>query len=275
MWREFFGPQARIIGVDFNPAAKRWEQDGFEIHIGDQAKPESWQALFAKIGTVDVLLDDGGHTFEQQIVTVCEALPHIRDGGMIAVEDTHTSYFKDFGYPTRYSFIEWAKVMADNINTRFPGINQPFSRLPYKDSVFSLHFYESIVGFKIRRDICTPSHPVSNGAPTAKHEDYRNKTNLIGTVEARSNALARRLDFLRTVPVLWRGLACAGCATCFEGADGCIRLDAEMSVCQAAGIRSRNPADGSATAAGVRPRPGYSGLGPWPWRRGLSAWPSG
>lgn len=207
MWREFLGPQARIIGVDFNPAARRWEQDGFEIHIGDQAKPEFWQALFEKIGTVDVLLDDGGHTFEQQIVTVCEALPHIRDGGLIAVEDTHTSYFKDFGYPTRYSFIEWAKVLVDNINSRFPGINEPFSRLPYKDTIFSLHFYESIVGFKIRRDICMPSHPVSNGAPNAKHEDYRNKTNLIGSVEARSNALARRLDFLRKVPILWRALS--------------------------------------------------------------------
>lgn len=209
MWREFFGPKARIIGLDFNPAAKRWEQDGFEIHIGDQAKPEFWQELFAKIGNVDILLDDGGHTFEQQIVTVCEALPHVRDGGLIAVEDTHTSYFKDFGYPTPYSFIEWTKVIVDNINSRFPGINQPFSTLPYKDSVFSLHFYESIVGFKIRRDICVPSHPVSNGAPTRQHEDFRNKDSLIGTVEERSNALSRRLAFLRNMPFLWRTLSAA------------------------------------------------------------------
>lgn len=207
MWREFFGPRARIIGIDFNPAAKRWEQDGFEIHIGDQGRPEFWRDLFAKIGKADILLDDGGHTFEQQIVTVCEALPHIRDGGMIAVEDTHTSYFKDFGYPTRYSFIEWTKVIVDNINSRFPGINEPFSTLPYKDSVFSLHFYESVVGFKIRRDICVPSHPVSNGAPTRQHEDFRNKDSLIGTMVDQSNALSRRLAFLRKVPFLWRTLS--------------------------------------------------------------------
>ena len=31
MWRDYFGPKARIIGVDFNPNAKKWEEHGFEI----------------------------------------------------------------------------------------------------------------------------------------------------------------------------------------------------------------------------------------------------
>ena len=26
MWREFFGPNARIIGIDLNPNAKKWEK---------------------------------------------------------------------------------------------------------------------------------------------------------------------------------------------------------------------------------------------------------
>ena len=69
MWREFFGPKARIIGVDLNPAAKKWEQDGFEIHIGDQSDPGFWKAFTAEIGEIDVFLDDGGHTYRQQIVT--------------------------------------------------------------------------------------------------------------------------------------------------------------------------------------------------------------
>ena len=37
MWREFFGPEARIIGVDLNPNAKKWEEEGFEIFIGSQS----------------------------------------------------------------------------------------------------------------------------------------------------------------------------------------------------------------------------------------------
>jgi hypothetical protein len=29
MWRDYFGPQARIIGVEFNPDAVRWREHGF------------------------------------------------------------------------------------------------------------------------------------------------------------------------------------------------------------------------------------------------------
>ena len=36
MWRKFFGPKARIIGVDLNPDALEWEKQGFEIIIGDR-----------------------------------------------------------------------------------------------------------------------------------------------------------------------------------------------------------------------------------------------
>jgi hypothetical protein len=39
MWRNFFGKEARIIGIDLNPLAKKWEDDGFEIHIGSQSNP--------------------------------------------------------------------------------------------------------------------------------------------------------------------------------------------------------------------------------------------
>ncbi len=37
MWRDFFGPKARIIGVDLNPNAKKWTEHGFEIFIGSQS----------------------------------------------------------------------------------------------------------------------------------------------------------------------------------------------------------------------------------------------
>ena len=96
MWREFLGAHARIVGIDLNPQAKRWEKDGFEIYIGSQSDSIFWKELFEKVGDADVVLDDGGHTYEHQIVTAHECIPHIRNGGLLIVEDTHTSYFKDF-----------------------------------------------------------------------------------------------------------------------------------------------------------------------------------
>ncbi len=173
MWRDYFGPEARIIGVEFNPDAVRWREHGFEIHIGSQSDPQFWNQFFQTVGAVDIVLDDGGHTYEQQISTVHYCLPHVKDGGMIAVEDTHTSYFKDFGYPSRYSFIEWVKVLLDNINSRFHSVNA--SQLDYKNSIHSIETFESVVAFKIDREACIPGHPVTNAGQSVNPQDYRFK----------------------------------------------------------------------------------------------------
>jgi hypothetical protein len=107
MWRDFFGPGARIIGIDLNPDAKKWEKDNFEIFVGSQSDENFWDQLFLSVGDVDVVLDDGGHTNEQQIITAEKCFPHIKDGGMLIVEDTHTSYMTKFGNPSKYSFISF------------------------------------------------------------------------------------------------------------------------------------------------------------------------
>jgi cephalosporin hydroxylase len=111
MWREFFGPEARIIGIDNNPRCKDFEKLGdFEIFIGDQGDPIFWETLKEKEVQIDLLLDDGGHTNRQQIVTTFHSLDLIKDGGLIIVEDTHASYMKEFGNPSKYSFSNTARI---------------------------------------------------------------------------------------------------------------------------------------------------------------------
>lgn len=171
MWREFFGPQARIIGVELNPLAKKWEEHGFEIHTGSQADPDFWKQFFAKVGPVDILLDDGGHFHDQQIITTVEAIPHIKDGGLLVVEDVHTSYMPKFNSPSRYSFINFAKSIADRINARFPGLD--ISTQELGKNVFSVAFYESIVSMKIDRRKCFTAAPIKNAGETAHAKDFR------------------------------------------------------------------------------------------------------
>lgn len=170
MWRDYFGPGARIIGIDFNPQAKRLETDGFEIHIGNQADPLFWRDFIAAVGPIDVLLDDGGHTFEQQIVTVDSVLPAIVDGGLVVVEDTHTSYLADFGGPSSRSFVGWAKTMVDGINHRFSDL----AGRPREETVFSVAFYESIVAFHVDRRLAgLASVPTRNREGAIEVRDYR------------------------------------------------------------------------------------------------------
>jgi hypothetical protein len=177
MWRQFFNSEARIIGVDSNPLAKRWENEGFEIHIGLQNDPIFWDNFFNIVGNVDIILDDGGHTYEQQIVTVSCCLPHINNGGLIVVEDTHTSYFRSFGYPTQFSFIEWTKANIEIVNSRFP--NSPLSNNKFKHIIYSITFFESIVSFQIDRKKSIMNIPVTNDGININAEDYRHNNTVI------------------------------------------------------------------------------------------------
>lgn len=171
MWRDFFGPKARIIGIDLNPAAEKWNDHGFEIYIGSQQNPKFWKELFEKIGTIDILLDDGGHTFEQQIVTCHSAVPHINDGGLLVVEDTHTSYMPSFGGPSPVSFVSYAKNIVDGINHRFSAF---VDKQRSEKVISSVQFFESIVSMEIDRTLATmPSSPVANAGETMQAKDFR------------------------------------------------------------------------------------------------------
>lgn len=171
MWREFFGPTARVVGVDFNPAAKRWQDDGFEIWIGNQADPGFWQDFFSSVGAIDVCLDDGGHSNLQQIQTVESVSRHIKDGGIMLVEDTHTSYMTQFGNPSRHSFMKFAFHVVDAINARFPGIDSSSNSL--NEVISSVSFHESIVAFHIDRRNCFLSEPTSNHGASMNAADFR------------------------------------------------------------------------------------------------------
>ncbi len=174
MWREFLGSQARIVGIDLNPAAKKWEDHGFEIFVGDQASPAFWKDIFDVLDDVDIVIDDGGHTNLQQIVTINSVLPHIRDRGILIVEDVHASYMHQFGNPSKLSFINFSKVMIDSINSRVSDLKNVES--PDGELVYSIQFFTSLVVFHVNRKLCASSRPTSNGGLSMDAKDFRYAT---------------------------------------------------------------------------------------------------
>ncbi len=200
MWREFLGPKARIIGVEFNPGAKKWEEHGFEIFIGDQTDKDFWKKFYEEVGPVDVLLDDGGHTFDQQIITVECARDSIRDGGLIVVEDTHSSYQKNFYGPSKLSFIEYAKNIVDGINFRHATLNV---KKPSETTIQSTQFFESIVSFHISKTLAGMTCEfVDNGGERADSEDFR----IEATRFKRLEDLGKKFSFFSNLPVIGRFL---------------------------------------------------------------------
>src|SRR5690242_1748523 len=118
MWRKYFGEQANIFAVDINPECKKFEEEKTKIFIGSQEDPVFLTQLKNDIPPVDILLDDGGHTMNQQVVTFQYLFDSVKDGGIYMVEDTHTSYWYAFhgGYKKKNSFIEFSKDLVDQMH---------------------------------------------------------------------------------------------------------------------------------------------------------------
>ena len=147
MWKDYFGPDCRIYGVDINPHCKDLEEERVSIYIGDQEDRDFLQTLAEEIPRIDILIDDGGHRMQQQINTFEEMFPYIDKDGVYLCEDMHTSYWKGWGgggYRKKGTFVEYSKNFIDYINAW----HSQTPRLKVTDfttSVKSLHYYNSML----------------------------------------------------------------------------------------------------------------------------------
>jgi len=150
MWRNYFGPGCHIHGVDIQPECKVYEDAHTSIHIGDQADREFWRRFKRVVPEVDVLIDDGGHEGEQQMVTLEEMLPHLKAGGVYVCEDVHG---------IRNSFAAFAHSLGDGLHADSPDGR---SRTPFQSAISSVHVYPFMVviekGDGLRGAFTAPKH---------------------------------------------------------------------------------------------------------------------
>ena len=109
VWYNYF-PQADIhfLEYDADCASKheasihRLYGDRVHVHTGDQANLTDLERLISRSGgNFDVIIDDGGHTWQQQHVSLDVMLPSaLKPGGVYVVEDLLTS---GAGLEERYS----------------------------------------------------------------------------------------------------------------------------------------------------------------------------
>ena len=173
MWRNFFGPKARIIGIDLNPSAKKWTKYGFEVFIGDQSDVNFWKIFKKKVGEIDIILDDGGHRYIDQITSIECILSNIKQDGIIVVEDTHTSYMDGFG-DKKYSLINYIKHKIDKINHK----SHKLKSVNFKENIWSIKVYESIIAIFIKKkQKQTISNPITNKGIDDNAKDFRVEKN--------------------------------------------------------------------------------------------------
>lgn len=181
LWREYLGVNARIVGIDLNPEAKKFEKNGFEIFIGDQGSENDLKKIFNQIGHIDIIIDDGGHQSHQQINTFIQGLYHIKERGVIIIEDTHSNFLKDLN-TTRYSFLNFSKQITDLLFLRVYNYYQQRSQKTIKSrlndlvkgKLYNVQFFTSITVFHINTKLCEDSYEISNNKPKLNsNSDFR------------------------------------------------------------------------------------------------------
>lgn len=152
LWRNYFGSNCKIYGIDINPECKKHESEQIEILIGDAEDREFLRSVKEKIPKIDILIDDGGHTMKQQIVAFEELYPHMSSDGVYLCEDIGTSYWEDYGggYKRENTYIEYSKNLIDYLNA-WDSRENDLTVNEFTLSTQSMHYYNSILVIEKRK----------------------------------------------------------------------------------------------------------------------------
>jgi hypothetical protein len=138
LWKSYFGKDCRVYGVDIQEACKSYQDERTEIWIGDQGKREFWQSFKSRVPALDIVIDDGSHEAEDQIVTLQELLPSLRPGGVYLCEDLHGIH--------RFSAFVAGMIGELNRSEAEPQVGRPTTEL--QAWIRSIHSYPFMTVFE-------------------------------------------------------------------------------------------------------------------------------
>jgi hypothetical protein len=153
MWNYYFDNKCTIYGIDIDTNTKQFEKDNVKVVIGDQESPEFWIKFFKENDIYfDMVIDDGGHSMKQQIVTYENVIDRVKDNGVYLCEDLHTSYWSDYGggYLKNDSFIEYSKNFIDLLNVYHIKDNTLSEH--FRKNIWCVSYYDSIIVLDKKKD---------------------------------------------------------------------------------------------------------------------------
>lgn len=164
LWYKYFGQDCNIFGIDIDPNVLNLKFEfPVDIAIGNQADEDFWKYYLFNKPNFDIIIDDGGHGMEEQITTLINVFPYLNNGGILLVEDVHTSYWAAFNGEllNQGTFIERSKSLVDFLNRQHIRSIQPNDTFVniFKD-LFSITFYNSVIVFE--KQSYLPIVPVKN-----------------------------------------------------------------------------------------------------------------
>ena len=160
MWRDVLGPRCHVYGIDVAPECKAYENEYTRIFIGDQADRAFWARFRDDVPTLDIVIDDGGHEVEQQVVTLEETLPHLASGGVFMCEDVHGAFNPFAAY--MHGLHDALNAVGPRADAEAP-VRYAYEGTPFQRLVASVHQYPFLTVIERSHDDSSQLVSVAHG----------------------------------------------------------------------------------------------------------------
>ncbi len=144
MWKEYF-PNSIIYGIDIYDK-RLHEEERIRIFKGSQIDSIFLRNVVQRMGSLDIVIDDGSHVNEHVIHSFRTLFPMLAEKGIYIIEDLQSSYMPRLGGGYKNlngegSSIEMLKKLIDGLNYQWIESYCP----GYLDKhIVALHFYPKI-----------------------------------------------------------------------------------------------------------------------------------
>lgn len=157
MWRNYFGPEATIFGIDINPMCAQFDGQAGQVRIGSQVDTDFLDKVVEEMGGVDIILDDGSHHMDHVAPTLQHLFPKVSEGGLYMIEDLHTAYIRRFGggLTAKSNFFNTVRKIVDDMHAWYHRRDMQLPELG--NQVGGVHVYDSMVILE-KRAITAPRH---------------------------------------------------------------------------------------------------------------------
>lgn len=149
MWKDFF-VKSNIYSMDIF-SKKNLEKKRIKIFKGSQFSKIDLTKILKKIGTPNVIIDDGSHINKHVIFSFKFLFPFLQDGGLYFIEDTQTSYWPNMGGNSFYlkddkTIMNYFKSLTDHLNIE--EMDNPFINTNDAINIDYIHFYHNLIVIK-------------------------------------------------------------------------------------------------------------------------------
>lgn len=165
IWRKYFGPSAKILGVDIDAAcAERVDPENM-VMIGDQSDPALLASAVERLGGVDIVIDDGSHVGRHQIASFECLYPRLSENGVYLCEDLHCSYWDSYegGYQRPGTFIEFTKALIDRLHALYLDETLKERFTEFGSTTYGIFCYHDVIVLE-KRPIANPFHVQMGGS---------------------------------------------------------------------------------------------------------------